>query len=90
MSLTDIGLLTEIICALTKCWADVWCYAVLCCVQEQVGPYVHRVYHEKLDVLWDADGRVYFKVQTGSRVDTAWLLVPVCHSVSGVNFVVFV
>jgi hypothetical protein len=32
------------------------------CVQEQVGPYVHRVYHEKLDVLWDADGRVYFKV----------------------------
>jgi hypothetical protein len=32
-------------------------------LQEQVGPYVHRVYHEKLDVLWDAEGRVYFKVR---------------------------
>lgn len=31
-------------------------------LQEQVGPYVHRVYHEKLDVLWDAEGHVYFKV----------------------------
>lgn len=36
---------------------------------EQVGPYVHRVYHEKLDVLWDADGRVYFKDYTHYHLD---------------------
>lgn len=30
--------------------------------QEQVGPYVHRVFHERLDPVWDANGRVYFKV----------------------------
>lgn len=37
-------------------------------LQEQVGPYVHRVYHQKLDVLWDAEGRVYFKVRPGHAV----------------------
>jgi hypothetical protein len=39
------------------------CCVAPVCLQEQVGPYVHRVYHEKLDVLWDANGRVYYKVR---------------------------
>lgn len=39
-------------------------------MQEQVGPYVHRVYHEKLDPVWDADGRVFYKVGRGA----GWLL----------------
>eukprot|EP00775_Hariotina_reticulata_P003236 gene3236-3513_t len=31
---------------------------------EQVGPYVHRAYHEKHEVLWSGDGRVQFKDYT--------------------------
>lgn len=31
-------------------------------LQVQVGPYVHRAYREKHEVLWTADGHVQFKV----------------------------
>eukprot|EP00879_Flechtneria_rotunda_P028466 GHRR01030582.1.p1 GENE.GHRR01030582.1~~GHRR01030582.1.p1 ORF type:complete len:491 (+),score=126.44 GHRR01030582.1:556-2028(+) len=33
-------------------------------ILEQVGPYVHRAYHERHEVLWSDNGRVHFKDYT--------------------------